>query len=538
MGDLVRRFVIASLLAAGPSLAPGAARAQSAGPAAPEKPALAAPAQSDFMDTRLSFTCTHEDMLRDPTVLPSAPGFHCGRPNALGVLFFDNYDTRFSGFETLSHLALYRHYDRGHWDVEGGLIVRINELSEETIKLADGGSYIRVAYWLDPDRVGKTRLGLVAFPVSSDRMRLGYSYRISWGGSPEFFKPNPDVPFSVGKNRNAVPGLKLQLDGELGYAYVGMKSTLLLDPVIKEERAVLAFLGGAGMDVTPIMRIEANGGFFDRGGNELEDVLGEPVYLFGGSAQIALHDGMPVGSSIDYALYRNDPESIARLFRRETYPGGVAWLVSLEGTVIGQTLKDPRATGSTTIQRGYAGDLNVRVKIDYTRLRLDVMVRDLAYILHSIPSLPPYTSFPCPEPGSPECYEATPEIFAAVGADHHFPSLGLTLGGVFGVDLPATLRTPRAADIEGNTTTSTTLVVRNESSRSFLPPGTEVAPIFALKGSARVDFGERFAAFADVYYQYDPNTVTYDRDDAESSLEAKFANFHQLGFNVTLQARF
>jgi hypothetical protein len=66
-----------------------------------DKPAdeqTAAQSHSDFMDTRLSFTCTDEDMLRKQTVLPAAHGFHCGRPNTLGVLFFDNYDTRFSGF--------------------------------------------------------------------------------------------------------------------------------------------------------------------------------------------------------------------------------------------------------------------------------------------------------------------------------------------------------------------------------------------------------------------------------------------------------
>lgn len=532
---------LATALSIAVALAPLAASAQEP-VATPTTATTPSPRLSDFMDTRLSFTCTHEDMLREPTVLPSAPGFHCGRPNALGVLFFDNYDTRFSGFETLSHLALYTHYNQGHWDVEGGFIVRINEFSEETIKLGDGGSYIRVAWWLDPQRQKKTRVALVTFPVSSDRMRLGYSYRLSWGGSPEFFKPNPDAPGSTGKNPDPVPGLKLQVDADTAYAYVGMKSSLLLDPVINERRSVLAFLGGAGVDVTPMLRIEANGGFFDRGGNELEDVLGEPVQLFGASVQVAVHDGMPVGSSIDYALYRNEPESIARLFRRESYPGGLAWLVSAEATGIGQTLKDPDATGSTRIQRGYAADLNARVKIDYTRLRLDVMVRDLAFIMHSIPSLPTYSDFPCPEGDPNECYRTTPELFVAVGADHHFPEHSLTAGVTVGVDLPATLETPRASDIEGNMTTSTTLVVRNESSRSFLPAGTERAAIVAVKGSARIDFAERFAAFADVYYQYDPNTVRYDRDPDDNPdytpFGARFANFHQLGFNITLQARF
>ena len=77
------------------------------------------------MDTRLNFTCTHEDFFRDEKVLPTAPGFHCGRPNSLGILFFDNYDTRYSGFETLSHAVMYREYSRGHLQAEGALVLRI-----------------------------------------------------------------------------------------------------------------------------------------------------------------------------------------------------------------------------------------------------------------------------------------------------------------------------------------------------------------------------------------------------------------------------
>ena len=487
---------------------------------------------SDFMDSRLSFTCTHEDLFREPTVLPSAPGFHCGRPNSLGVLFFDNYDTRFSGFETLSHLALYTHSDEGHWDVEGGFIVRINELSEDNIRLSDGGSYVRAAYWLDPARAAKTRLALVAFPVSSDRMRLGYSYRISWGGSPEFFKANPDVPQSSGKNPESTPGAKLHLDGERYNAYLGVKSSLLLDPEINEKRSVMAGLAGLGVDVTPMLRVEANGGVFDRGKNEAEDVLGEPVVLYGASAQVALHSGMPVGSSIDYALYRNEPESVARLFKKEQYPGGVSWLVSAEATMIRQTLKDPAKTGSTRKQDGRAWDVNVRVKIGRTRLKADVMERDLGFILHSIPSLPTYWDFP-------KSYKKTREFFASVGADHYFPGSRLTVGATLGMDRPATLATPTAAAIPGNQTTSTTLVVRNESSRSVLPEGESAAPIWAVKGTVRLDLSDALAALGDVYFQYDPNTVRYDREAPEGSFNrASFASFEQLGFNVTLQARF
>ena len=66
---------------------------------------------SGFMDTRLAFTVTNENILAKPgETIPSVPGWRFGTPNSLGVLFFDNYDTRFSGFETLSHAVMYRNY--------------------------------------------------------------------------------------------------------------------------------------------------------------------------------------------------------------------------------------------------------------------------------------------------------------------------------------------------------------------------------------------------------------------------------------------
>ena len=104
--------------------------------------------------------------------IPSVPGWRFGRPNSLGTLFFDNYDTRFSGYETLSHLVLYRNYRKEHLEAEAGFVMRINELSERNIALSDAGSYVLVSWWQDPTHADPTRLSLTAFPVSADRFRL------------------------------------------------------------------------------------------------------------------------------------------------------------------------------------------------------------------------------------------------------------------------------------------------------------------------------------------------------------------------------
>ena len=479
-------------------------------------------ASSDFMDVRLNFTLTNENVFVKPgETIPSVPGWRFGVPNSLGTLFFDNYDTRFSGYETLSHAVLYRQHNHENWEVEGALVLRVNDVAENKIDLGDAGSYIRVAHWKDPSHKDPARVSLVVFPTSSDRMRLGYSYRLSWGGSPEY-----------SRSRSSVPGVKVQYDTGKAYGYVGAKSAVVLDRASAEEEAVMGFLAGAGIDITPMIRVEANGGYFNRGSNELQDVIEETVQLYGVSGQVAIHDGMPVGSSIDYRLYRNDPLRVGRLFRRAEYPGGLSWLAAAEATILAQTLKDPELTGSTTIQYGMAADLNARVKKDRTRFRLDVQVRDLAYILHSTPSLPTFSDFPSE-------YDQTGNFFAAVGADQNFDDKW-TLGVVVGLDMPATLTTPTGV-IPGDTVPgdgTSTAVIREEGDITILPQGEKAAAQFAAKFTGRLDFAEYFASIIDVYYSYDPNQTRLVREGPEDLLSRQFGEFHQLGFNITLQAKF
>jgi hypothetical protein len=500
-----------------------------------ETPAAAVPTDlvgaSGFMDTRLAFTMTNENFLAHPgETVPSVPGLRFGTPNSLGVLFFDNYDTRYSGFETLSHATMYRDYHKGHFDAEAGFVLKINEISEKVIDIGDDGSYIVLSNWKDPTHKDPTRISLTAFPVSADRFRLGYSYRLSWGGNPEY-----------GRARSATPGIKLQYDGPGMYAFVGGKSAVVLDRRTAEQKSALAFLAGAGVDPTDMVRLEVNGGYFDRGYNELIDVNDQKVKLFGASAQIAIHKGMPVQSSIDYRLYKYNGERVSGLFDPVKYPGGVSWLAMSEFTMLAQTLKDPDKTGSTKLQKGMAGDLNVRVMIDRTRLRFDLSFRDLAFILHSQPGLPTYEDFP-------GVYKTSADYFAAAGVDRNWDDF-LTLGIIAGIEKPATLTSPQG--VAGGMTCvpgTSTAVIRNnniDTIITILPANSTVVPQLALKGSAKVTFGRIYSALLEVFYSRDANTTRYQRvgctsDQAcpEAPFQFVFGNFNQLGINATLQARF
>src|SRR2546423_8584658 len=63
---------------------------------------------SDFIDTRLSFVFADDNVLaKSGETIPNSPnaGFGAGPQNNQ---FYDNFNTRFSGFETLSNLSLYK----------------------------------------------------------------------------------------------------------------------------------------------------------------------------------------------------------------------------------------------------------------------------------------------------------------------------------------------------------------------------------------------------------------------------------------------
>lgn len=498
------------------------AAAKEAAPAAKPGESSHITGASGFGDVRLNLTLTNENVLVAPgETIPSVPGWRFGTPNSLGIMFFDNYDTRFSGYETLSHMILYRNFRKDHLQVEGAFVMRINEISERRIDLSDAGSYMVASWWKDTAHKDPTRFSLTAFPVSADRFRLGYSYRLSWGGNEEYRRSS-----------RSVPGLKVQYDTKNAYAFAGMKSNVALNSRTAEEESSLAFLAGAGVDLNETFRLELNGGYFDRGNNELKDVDAETVQLFGGSLQLAAHKGMPVSSSIDYKLYKNEGERVGQLFKRAVYPGGLTWLAMTEFTVLGQTLKDPEKTGSTKVQWGKAGDVNVRVMYERFRFRLDAQYRDLAFILHSVPSLPTYSDFP-------KAYTISPNLFAAVGVDHNWHNR-YTLGFVAGIEQPATLKSPNGVPGSGVSGESTA-VIRNNGQQTIinvLPTGEGAVPQVALKMSGQMDFGEIYAALIDVYYSFDGNTTRLTRNGAEDLFQYEFGQFNQLGFNLTLQARF
>ncbi len=487
---------------------------------------LAGPAAAgDFIDTRLSFVFSENNFFAAPGETPiNSPGFGIGADSS-NTLFFDNYDTRFSGFETMSHLVLYSKLPSffENLTTEASLVVRFLILDEKETAIRDAGSYIRLTYDLSGGTADNKNVQLVLFPVSGDRFRLGYSYKISWGGSEIF-------PLNYG----LVPAAKLQLNWDYMYGFVGAKTTQIRENIGDTEQTEMVtnygLLAGFGVDINGI-RAEINGGYFTRGTFQPQGLRGEDIYGGGYSIQVGYHKGMPIGTSIDFKLYENDPELEYKFFRPEKYDDGFSFVVKAEFSQLFHTLEDPERFATSVVQQAYAADLNFAMKWKFMRVHFDAMYRTLPFLLFNVPSFTPFQDFP-------SAAETSPEYFVALGVDWHFPDLHLTPGLKFGVQQPATY-TIENLDVGGAMFSGRrTVVVRDVASRDILPVNEDAALIWSIKATAKMDISEAFAVVAEVYYTWDDNQVIYVSDFYGLNVFSQFVDAGILGLNLAAQARF
>ncbi len=490
---------------------------------------------SDFVDTRLTFLFSDENVLVKPgETAPSIPGPHVGFPTYQNLQFYDNFDTKYTGFENMSNLVLYKEtptYFDG-LDAEAALVLTLLDYGP-LVNIQDQSSYIRLHYTPLGWNSKKEGIGFTVFPTSSDRMRLGFSYRISWGGDAIFPQGGPPV---LGPLLPSIPspGGKLEITRETWYAWIGTKGTELLDPLINQPVVNYGVLGGGGYDITPKLRIEANGAYFSQGGNPSSDVLDAPVWVAGASGRIVWHEGVPVGTSIDFALYRNDPLIYERFFGPEAYPGGLSYSVSLEGTYARQALANPDLTGTTSTYPARSGAFWFKAKKNRNRYFILGEERDLSFIELDQPGFIPYHVYPADA-------VVTPELFVAAGADHSFAASHLTPGIIIGVEDPSSF-TSSLTNLGGNApplglSGRHTVVIYDQGIQSVLPPNRGVTPVFSTKGTFRWDISDAFAAVGELYFKIDNNATTF-YSSVAGLAEPIFENPFQLGFNAVLQARF
>ncbi|MBX3230062.1 MAG: hypothetical protein KIT84_25490 [Labilithrix sp.] len=498
-----------------------------------------------FMDTRLTWTFGDDDFLhKTGELVPLSPTFSVGeRPQYR--LFFDNLNSRFAGRENLTHLVMYKKlpgFIEG-LTTEAALVMRFDlaQLAANTGNLNaaiyDSGSYLRLFYATGGNE-GKTGLGLTFFPLDTDRMRLGYLYDLSWGGTAAYI--NQSI---FPRLQGSAPGAKIQYDHEKFYVYGGFKTATIIQPqqvlnpgggseveAVRVGETNYGFMAGAGVDPLETLRFDVGAGFFQQGKFDLEDVRGKSVYTYGGSGRVLVHQNMPVPQSIDFLLYRNDPAKPLILFKPEKYDANqFAWNVSGELDVLRQQLKDFDTAGVTRDQTAMGGAIQGTVRAGYLRFSATGIYRNLNFVVRNVPGFIPFNTLPASS-------KTDPELFGAIATDYHIPSAHLTPGIGGGVQLPSTFRSEFT---DGGVPAQRVIIVRQQGDQSILPYNKERTPILQARVSVRWDMSEMFALVGWLQFVRDNNGTLVVRDPSEGSASLRvFQSPNRVGAAVAVQARF
>lgn len=524
---------------AGPAVdASGTAGARAAGTPPPGSGA------GGFMDTRLTWTFGDDDFLHKTGVLiPLSPSFSVGeRPQYR--LFFDNLNSRFTGRENVTHLVMYKKlpgFIEG-LTTEAALVVRLDlgQLATQSgnlnSALYDTGSYLRMFYRTGSNE--KTGLGLTFFPLDTDRFRLGYLYDLSWGGSAA------NINQSIfPRLQGSSPGAKIQFDHDKFYAFGGFKTATIIQPeqvlnpggeseveTVRVGETNYGFLAGAGVDPVENLRFDVGGGYFQQGKFDLEDVRGKPVYTYGGSGRIVVHEKMPVPQSVDFLLYRNDPAKPLILFKPEKYdPDQFAWSISAEIDALQQQLKDFDVAGATKDQTALGGAVQGVIRAGYLRVSATGIYRNLNFVVRNVPGFIPFETLP-------QSAKTDPELFGALAADYHIASAHLTPGIGGGFQLPATFRSEFS---DGGIPAQRVIVVRQQGDESILPYNKDRTPVMQARLALRWDLSDMFAFVGWVQFIRDNNGTLVVRDPTEGTASLRvFQSPNRLGAAVAVQARF
>ncbi|MDC3955685.1 hypothetical protein [Polyangium jinanense] len=501
----------------------------------------------DFMDTRLTWVMGDDDVLHQTgQAQPLSPNLSIGDRRTYR-LFFDNLNSRFAGRENLTHLALYKKmpgFIKG-LDTEASMVLRFDlaSLARATNNLNqslyDAGSFIRAFYHTDGDKNGKRGISVTLWPLDTDRFRLGYLYDISWGGT------NPFINQSIfPRVQGGAPGGKIEYTGDKWSVYFGLKTATIvqveqtLTPGTSEVEEIrigqtnYGVLGGGSVDVNDYLHIDVGGGFFQQGKFDLPDVAGQSIHTAGASMRILLHDKTtPVPQSIDFALYRNDPNKPMIIFKPEVYnPGKTTWSLALEGTNLWQRVKDFDVAGGTTYQQARAAAVQANVKSGFLRGSFTAIYRDLPYVLRNQPSYIPFQSLP-------NDAATANEFFLAVASDYHIPAPRLTFGLGAGLQFPSTFSTSTVD--QSDAPISRTVVVREQGNIAILPVNQGSVPIFQARASLRWDLSSIMSALLWLQYVRDNNGTYVERDPSEGTLALRtFISPNFLGFGASVSARF
>jgi hypothetical protein len=496
---------------------------------------------SDFVDSRLTFVFSNKNVFAGPGErLSPTSGYRIGIDPDFR-LFLENINTRFTGYETLSHMVLYKKMPGfwENWETEAALAALVLANTDTgNFQFFDSGTYLRIIKKMGSgpeEKVGS--YDLTAFPVSADRFRLGYTYIISWGGTAIF--PGKLQTSSI--TEGAVPGLRLRWRGPGGYdyAFLGFKSALLLEQrpgfTSGEQVPNYSVLAGAGTTVADILSLEANGGFFQKGKQTRPGLEGNHINAYGISGRVTLFQGLSNREINDYRLYKNDPTQPVDYYVYHDYVPGFGFNISLEGNLLFQNLEDPDNFGSEKLVHAEAAGLVGQMKMDQLYLTAYGFYQSIDFILFNVPGFVPFQAIPA---GA----KTRPEFFFAAEAAYDMPEIKLRPSLALGVKIPATYKGAILADLGNNQGGAVpgevrTQVVLNDTTRIVLPPNYDSLPIFGAVLKVPFAISRSMTLAFEGRYEHDDNQPRLAKDNDLAQATYFFDSPHRLSLAAVLQSR-
>ncbi len=441
--------------------------------------------------------------------------------------FFEDYETRSSDDISRATLVLYRK-DKGNWPgwwTEAAFVLRYTpyldpDQTDPGTQIEDDGSYVRIVRELGSE---DHTLSLTGYAVDSGRFRLGYSYDLTWGG-------REIHSFTTG----AAPGVRLQWQKDGSYAFAGAKSTVgdYIEPEtrLKRNQAYYGALFGFGVQLGDHIKVEAGLGSFQQGQIQNVDsttstLYGEPIVAFGYSGQVAWRSTADLGwiESADLKLYRNSPDFVKDSYVSHRTLDGTGILVQAEIDRLQHNLLDPVKGDTTTIETGTAGDLQTLLVSGGTSVGVDVVYKDLPYILFNVPGLTSGVAM------SPDM-QSKPQLYTRLKASHYFAQAHVAPMIGVGLMQPATYDT-----------SSGTFVQYTEREKEQVPTGAEPAAIMSGIIGAQIDMSKSVVIVSELLYTVDNNqsqfVQTSDHPEGKRTA-APGVERNVLGMNIMMRARF
>lgn len=482
----------------------------------------------DFMDVWVTTAFEDTNLLAGPDAYSPSANF-VERGNRT---FFENYENQTTDDISRANLVLYKRSDsyfEGWW-AEAAFVLRYTPYLDPAktkpgVEIKDDGSYVRLVREIGGDE--KHTVSLTGYAVDAGRFRLGYSYDLTWGGK-EIFS------FTTG----AAPGVRLQWQKGGNYAYVGAKSSVGdyiyydEDTGYRETRnqAYYGLLGGAGVELAERLRVEAGVGSFDQGQilnitDTSSELYGSPINALGLCGQLAWRSNPELDfiTSADLKLYRNAPDFVKDSYIFHRRLDGFGMLVQTEANVLMHNLLDPETESSTVIERGMAADLQTLLVYGATNVGVDLVYKDLPYILFNIPGLTSGVALPTD-------METTSQLYGRFSVSHFFQKARTTPSLGVGLMQPATY-----------TTTDGTFVQYTERDKERVPDGQEPAAILSTVAGVQVDMTPHVVLVGELLYTVDNNLSEYvetEDSTAGERLPAPANERNALGMNLMMRARF